>query len=218
MTARCHAATPLVVLRYRLSSCAKSQDPQAETTPMSREAAPFACQAAVRSVRTARRLSSPSMGRDTLTLPKNKMPPAEGWAGGRAEASRAVAGGRPRSANHVSERGQDSERAEEVEATEPAESRPSRPGFRRTRARGTIPRPPFRSRRATPERPPRSGGQSAPQAIVAMRAIDPSATFESSYSSIKRAVESEPRRDWSSGARAHPERDCLFPDLGCLPK
>ncbi len=37
-----------------------------------READPFAHKCEVRSVRPARRLSRPSMGRDTLTLPKQK--------------------------------------------------------------------------------------------------------------------------------------------------
>ena len=62
----------------------------ADTVPG--EAAPFARQRVIRRVRPARRLSSPSMGRDTLTLPKQTKQQRQGGQGLGSRAEAGVAG------------------------------------------------------------------------------------------------------------------------------
>ena len=96
-----------------------------------REAHPFAHQAELRSVRTAPRLSRPSMGRDTLSPPPT-VSPAAGWAGARIAGESDRCGRKPPVRQPRRRARPDGERAEAVEATEPAEDRPFRPGFRCT--------------------------------------------------------------------------------------
>ena len=112
----------------------------------------------IRSVRTAPKLSSPSMGRDTPPLPKADAPTGRVGRGLDRMRDRRDAGGSPRSANHARQARPPGERAEVAGTTEPAESAPFRPDSDARQAGEPSPGPPCRSGHVAQERPPRSGG------------------------------------------------------------
>jgi len=149
---------------YRRDAQARSATPSARRrrrrVRRSREGAPARRPA---NSRQARRLArAPAAGIDAASMARRcqsssqiprmfsstrRSAAAAGWAGAPlAGASGATAGGRFRSALVPIERGQDGERAVEVEATEPAESAPSRPDSDARQAGERSPCPPCRSR------------------------------------------------------------------------
>ena len=135
----------------------------ASRLPMSsrtRASALSARDAVVRGVRTAPRLSRPSMGRDTLTLPNHERSPRQGKLGSVSPAPRHV-GGHRRRAGPAPESGPHTARGLQI-ASRPADT--GRSG-RVSDARGageTDPSFPCRRRSASQQPPARSAGEGPP--------------------------------------------------------